>query len=277
VLRHDNQRSDPIGSPVMTPNPNRATATLVFVHGACFGPWVWAEHLMPHFAALGLRCFAPDLHEAWPQAQWSASIARFPIARYTDRLHSMLDQLSGPKILIGHAMGARIVEGLIERGARDGAVLIAPTPPEGLEGAMRDLLMRFPSSLSRMVIARRPRLMFGDPVRADPESLLQRLLSQGDDRHSRELADLLAARLRDESFAACRDWLRPSSMSAVLQTMPVLAIGGREDPLVTPSFLRHAAAQWGAAAHVVPHAGHLPMLGAGAMTVARHIERWLFD
>jgi len=27
----------------------------------------------------------------------------------------------------------------------------------------------------------------------------------------------------------------------------------------------------------VPHAGHLPMLGAGAMTVARHIERWLFD
>jgi pimeloyl-ACP methyl ester carboxylesterase len=117
MLRHDNQRSDPIGSPVMTPNPNRATATLVFVHGACFGPWIWAEHLMPHFEALGLRCFAPDLQEAWPQAQWSASIARFPLARYTDRLHGMLDQLSGPKILVGHAMGARIVEGLIERGA----------------------------------------------------------------------------------------------------------------------------------------------------------------
>jgi alpha-amylase len=62
----------------------------------------------------------------------------------------------------------------------------------------------------------------------------------------------------------------------LMQTMPVLAIGGREDPLVTPPLLRHAAAQWGAAAHVVPHAGHLPMLGAGAMTVARHIERWLF-
>ena len=278
MLRHDNQRSDPIGSPVMTPNPNRATATtLVFVHGACFGPWVWAEHLMPHFEALGLRCFAPDLHEAWPQAQWSASIAKFPIARYTDRLHSMLDQLSGPKILIGHAMGARIVEGLIERGARDGAVLIAPTPPEGLEAAMRELLMRFPASLSRMVVARRPRLMFGDSVRADPERLTQLLLSPGDARFSVELADLLAARLRDESFEACRDWLRPSSMSAVLRTMPVLAIGGREDPLVTPALLRHAAARWGAAAHVVPHAGHLPMLGAGAMTVARHIERWLFD
>ena len=276
-MRHDNHRPDPIGSAAMTPNPNRATATLVFVHGAFLGPWIWGEHLVPHFEALGLRCFAPDLHQAWPQAQWSASIARCPIECYTDRLHGMLAQLSGPKILVGHAMGARIVEGLIERGARDGAVLIAPTPPEGLEAEMRELLMRYPASLSRMVVARRPRLMFGDPVRADSERLSQLLLSPGDARHSGELADLLAARLRDESFAACRDWLRPSPMSDVLRTMPVLAIGGREDPLVTPAVLRHAAALWGATAQVVPHAGHLPMLGAGAMTVARHIERWLFD
>jgi pimeloyl-ACP methyl ester carboxylesterase len=261
----------------MTPNPNRAPATLVFVHGAFLGPWIWGEHLVAHFEALGLRCFAPDLHQAWPQAQWSASIARFPIARYTDRLNGMLDQLSGPKILVGHAMGARIVEGLIERGARDGAVLIAPTPPEGLEAEMRELLMRYPASLSRMVVARRPRLMFGDPVQADSERLSKLLLSPSDARHAGELADLLAARLRDESLAACRDWLRPSPMSAVLRTMPVLVIGGREDPLVTPAVLRHAAAQWDATAHVVPHAGHLPMLGAGAMTVARHIERWLLN
>jgi len=261
----------------MTRNPTRAPATLVFVHGAFFGPWIWAEHLMPHFESLGLRCFAPDLQEAWPEAQWSASIARVPMARYIDRLHGMLAQLSGPKILVGHALGARVVEGLIGRGARDGAVLIAPTPPDGLEAAMRELLMRHPAALSRMLLERRPRLIFGDPAQTDPERLSQWLLSPEEIRSSGGLVELLAARLRDESFAACRDWLRPSTLSGVLRTMPMLTIGGREDPLVTPAALRHAAAQWTATAHVVPHAGHLPMLGPGATSVARHIERWLFD
>ena len=265
----------------MTRNPTRAPATLIFVHGAFFGPWIWTEHLMPHFESLGLRCFAPDLQEAWPEAQWSASITRMPMTRYIDRLHGMLSQLSGPKILVGHAMGARIVEGLIDRGARDGAVLIAPTPPEGLDAAMRDLLMRHPAALSRMLLERRPRLMFGDPfgdpVRADPERLAHWLLSPEEIRSSSGLAERLSARLRDESFAACRDWLRPSALSGVLRTMPVLTIGGRDDPLVTPAALRHAAAQWSASAQVVPHAGHLPMLGPGAITVVRHIERWLFD
>jgi len=261
----------------MTRNPTRAPATLVFVHGAFFGPWIWAEHLIPHFESLGLRCFAPDLQAAWPEAQWSASVARVPMARYIDRLHRMLVQFNGPKILVGHAMGARIVEGLIERGARDGAVLIAPTPPQGLEAAMRELLMRHPAALSRMLLERRPRLMFGDPAHADAERLSQWLLSPEAIRSSSGLAELLAARLRDESFTACRDWLRPSTLSGVLRTMPVLTIGGRDDPLVTPTALRHAAAQWAATAHVVPHAGHLPMLGPGAISVARHIERWLFD
>jgi pimeloyl-ACP methyl ester carboxylesterase len=261
----------------MTRNPTRTPATLVFVHGAFFGPWIWAEHLMPHFESLGLRCFAPDLHEAWPEPQWSASIARVPMARYIDRLHGMLAQLSGPKILVGHAMGARIIEGLIDRGARDGAVLIAPTPPQGLEAAMRELLMRHPAALSRMLLERRPRLMFGDPAQTDLERLSQWLLWPEEIRSSSGVLDLLAARLRDESFAACRDWLRPSPLSGVLRTMPVLTIGGRKDRLVTPAVLRHAAAQWTATAHVVPHAGHLPMLGPSAISVARHIERWLFD
>jgi hypothetical protein len=34
---------------------------------------------------------------------------------------------------------------------------------------------------------------------------------------------------------------------------------------------------WNATAHVVPHAGHCAMLGAGWVAVARHVERWRFD
>jgi pimeloyl-ACP methyl ester carboxylesterase len=59
--------------------------------------------------------------------------------------------------------------------------------------------------------------------------------------------------------------------------VPVLAISGRDDPLVTPAALRRTAVAWDAVAHVVPHAGHCPMLGDSAGIVARHVERWLFD
>jgi pimeloyl-ACP methyl ester carboxylesterase len=59
--------------------------------------------------------------------------------------------------------------------------------------------------------------------------------------------------------------------------VPVLVLSGRDDPLVTPAALRRTAAAWDAVAHVVPHAGHCPMLGTPGATLARHVERWLLD
>jgi pimeloyl-ACP methyl ester carboxylesterase len=251
-----------------------ARATLVFVHGPCLGPWVWSERLVPHFEALGLRCFAPDLHEAWPDGAWTGRVARMPLSRYVDRLHALLPSLPGPRILIGHSMGASIVAALVARGAHDGAVLIAPTPPEGLEGAARSLLARHPAAVARALFARRPLLCLGEPGHPDLDRVRGLLLHPN---ASRALVERVASRLRDEPFNACLDWLRAPPPPPRGLHVPVLAIGGREDALVSVAALRRTAVAWNATAHVVPHAGHCPMLGDGSMTVARHIERWLFD
>jgi pimeloyl-ACP methyl ester carboxylesterase len=251
-------------------------ATVVLVHGPCLGPWVWddgQDGLRPRLESLGLRCFAPDLHEAWPAGPWSRRVAHLPLSRYVDRLHAMLGHLEGPKILVGHSMGARVVEGLISRGAHDGAVLISPTPPDGLEAAARGLAARHPAALARALLARRPLLLLGEPGQPDPVRVRELLLGP---RASDALVARVAAALRDESFAACLDWLRPHEVQRDAG-VPVLAISGRDDPLVTPAALRRTAVAWDAVAHVVPHAGHCPMLGDGAGIVARHVERWLFD
>lgn len=251
-------------------------ATVVLVHGPCLGPWVWDDGghgLRPRLESRGLRCFAPDLHEAWPTPHWSPQVARLPLARYVDRLHQMLARLEGPTILVGHSMGARVVEGLIARGARDGAVLISPTPPDGLEAAARGLAARHPAAFAGALIARRPLRLLGEPGRSDPTRVRELLLGA---RASEALVARVAATLRDESFAACLDWLRPHTVTRDA-LVPVLAISGRDDALVTPAALRRTAVAWDAVAHVVPHAGHCPMLGDGASIVARHIERWLFD
>ena len=249
-------------------------ATVVLVHGPCLGPWIWDERVIPHLEGLGLRCFAPDLHEAWPQPDWGPSVARLPLARYVERLHAMLAPLRGPVILVGHSMGARIVEGLIARGAHDGAVLVSPTPPEGLEEPARRLALRHPGALAGALAARRPLRLFGEPGRPDPDRVREWLLGP---RADAALVARTAAALRDEPFAACRDWLRPGAPPDRDIGVPVLAISGRDDPLVTPAALRHTAAAWNAVGHVIPHAGHCPMLGAAGGVLARHIERWLFE
>jgi pimeloyl-ACP methyl ester carboxylesterase len=245
-------------------------ATAVLVHGPCLGPWIWSEHLVPRLEALGLRCLAPDLHEAWPRAGWSPAVARVSVARYADRLHAMLERVRGPRILVGHSLGARVVEALVERGLRDGAVLISPTPPEGLEAPARALAARWPAPLARALLAKRPLLLLGEPGRADPERVRTLLLGP---RAPDTLVERVAASLRDEPYVACLEWLRPRP--APPRGVPVLALSGRDDLLVTPAALRRTAAAWDAVAHVIPHAGHCPMVGPAGAVLARHVERWL--
>jgi pimeloyl-ACP methyl ester carboxylesterase len=249
-------------------------ATVVLVHGPCLGPWIWEEHLVPRLESIGLRCFAPDLHEAWPRPDWSPAVARVSIERYAERLHGLLAQVRGPRILVGHSMGARVVEALVARGLRDGMVLISPTPPDGLEARARSLAARWPAAVARAVLARRPLLVLGDPGRPEPERVRALLLGR---RAPDALVAGTAAALRDEPFAACLEWLRPRPVPAGGARVPVLAISGRDDPLVTPAALRRTAAAWDAVAHVIPHAGHCPMLGAPGETLARHLERWLLE
>ena len=57
----------------------------------------------------------------------------------------------------------------------------------------------------------------------------------------------------------------------------LLSLAGAEPVYVEQSAGNGFALAWDAVAHVVPHAGHCPMLGDSAGFVARHVERWLFD
>lgn len=246
---------------------------LVFIHGACLGPWIWTHKLVPYFESRGLRCFAPDLHAAWPSPDWSSEVRRLTLARYVDRLHGLLGSWPGHRILIGHAMGARIAQGLVARGYRDGLVMIAPPAQEGGLQPLRALARAHPARFMRAWAERRPRLCFGPQGQPHEGAVRELLLHPG---ASAAQAHSVATALRDESFSACMQWLGRSPWPIDPQ-VPTLVLGGREDPWVPLTALRHTAAAWQATAHVIPHAGHCPMLGETGLSVARHIERWLFE
>jgi len=246
---------------------------LVLLHGPFLGPWVWTETFRAHFEARGLRCFAPDLHEAWPHAQWSPAISRLPLNRYVERLHGLLSQWPGNRILVGHSGGARIAQHLVARGLRDGLVMIAPPPVEGLTPVLREQAQHHPIRFARAWHERRPLLCFGAPAAPDP-ALVRQWLPHPD--APAKLTRAVAAQLRDEPFHACLQALGRADLPPD-PTVATLVIGGRQDSLVPVDRLRHTAAQWQARTHVIARAGHCPQLGDSGLTVARHIERWLLE
>jgi len=107
---------------------------LLFVPGAYHGAWCYA-HYLAYFAAAGLACAALDMrgHGALPQ---DAAFLRTTIGDLAEDVVSALDALDGPAVLVGHSMGALPV--LLAAGRRPvaGVVLLAPSPPGDLPGAL---------------------------------------------------------------------------------------------------------------------------------------------
>jgi pimeloyl-ACP methyl ester carboxylesterase len=118
-----------IGAP-----PRDGRPGLLFVPGAYHGAWCYA-HYLAYFAAAGLACAALDVrgHGALPQ---DAAFASATIADLGRDVADALDALQGPSVVVGHSMGA--LPALLAARQRPvaGVVLLAPSPPGDLPGAL---------------------------------------------------------------------------------------------------------------------------------------------
>ncbi|QVQ24927.1 alpha/beta hydrolase [Achromobacter deleyi] len=107
---------------------------LLFVPGAYHGAWCYA-HYLDYFANAGLACAALDMrgHGSLPQ---DASFSSVTIADLGEDVANALDALEGPTIVVGHSMGA--LPALLAASHRPvaGVVLMAPSPPGDLPGAL---------------------------------------------------------------------------------------------------------------------------------------------
>lgn len=107
---------------------------LLLVPGAYHGAWCYA-HYLDHFARAGLACAAIDLrgHGALPQEE---DFIHAGIADLAADVVSALDLLDAPTVVVGHSMGA--LPALLAASQRRvaGVVLMAPSPPANLPGAL---------------------------------------------------------------------------------------------------------------------------------------------
>lgn len=113
------------------------TKTIVFVHGMYMTSLCW-EHWDRFFRAKGFECHAPAwpgrsepvqvLRERHPDPKL-ASLTLTDILEHFSRLIASLDQ---KPILIGHSMGALVVQLLLQKDLASAGVAIDSAPPMGV-------------------------------------------------------------------------------------------------------------------------------------------------
>src|SRR3546814_11928315 len=79
-------------------------------------------------------------------SDWSSDVCS---SDYVEDIAHAVGRIGQPVTLIGHSMGALVVQRYLERGSAAGAVLPAPVPPTGTAASAAQLLFRYPDYLAR--------------------------------------------------------------------------------------------------------------------------------
>jgi pimeloyl-ACP methyl ester carboxylesterase len=239
---------------------------LVFVHGAYVGAWCWEENFLPWFAAKGYSCHAVSLrgHGA---SEGRDSLDEFGLSDYAADVAGVAASLPEAPILIGHSMGALVVQKYLDAGGEAaGVVLACPVPSFGVMPATFALAWTNPrlfagiqgiaagAGASLEVVAE---AMFAGPV--DAERLRE-----------------VRSRMQRESRRALMDmsgWGLPNPWRMRRPRTLVLAAG--KDALMPQAHTAATAVMLGAEYKVVEGLGHAIMLDAQWLRAAEAILEWV--
>ena len=243
-----------------------AAAPLLFVHGAYVGAWCWAEHWLPWFAAQGHPAYALSLR-AHGRSSGRDQLNEFGLAHYADDLLAALAQLGRAPILVGHSMGALVVQKVLERGVDCPAcVLLCPVPAFGVLPATFSLAFLRPAlfaQIQAMAAGHRVSLdalqqaMFSGPIDAER---LQRIYARMQPESSRALLDM-------SGWGLPHPWRVPR--------IPTLVLGAERDVLIPSVLAESSARMLGADYRLLEGQGHAVMLEAAWQGAAAVVHDWL--
>lgn len=242
-------------------------ASILFLHGASAGAWMWAEDFLPRFADAGRHAVAVSLRGHGAVAG-RGTLAQADLAAFEADLLAALARFSTPPVLVGHSLGGLIGQRLLGRARLAGLVLMASLPPEGMALVGPRLAWSRPAlwweALASAVARERPPILDATHALLRDEGIAE--------------ADALryARRMVPESARALLDahWPTPV-MPAFLAGVPALVVAGERDPLVWLPETWRTALYHGAEHTALPDAGHFLQLGAAAPTSATRILDWL--
>lgn len=235
-----------------------ARPPLLLLHGVGHGAWCFDQHWLPAAAAQGWPCYAVSLrgHGASAGAE---QLRRATLRHYVHDVLQAITELPAPPVLVGHSMGALIVQRVLERyTAAPAAVLVAPAGDRHGLGIVARLARRRPWQLARATVGR--------PLWFDGRALVSAEVPW-------EVAEAYAARQSPESPLAQYQVVLPRRRRTA--ACPVLVLGGGADAIVPPVDVARTARRFGTRAVMFSGLGHDLMLEARSSQPLQAMLDWL--
>jgi pimeloyl-ACP methyl ester carboxylesterase len=251
---------------VLTRAGQEGKSALVFVHGAYVGAWCWDESFLDWFAGRGYSVHALSLR-GHGRSEGRESLDDFGLADYAEDVASVVSQLPEAPILIGHSMGALVVQKYLDAGGEAaGVVLACPVPSFGVMPATFALAWTNPrlfagiqgiatgAGASLEVVAE---AMFAGPVDA---GRLREVRSRMQRESRRALLDMSG-------------WALPNPWR--MQRTRTLVLAAAKDALIPQAHTAATGVMLGAEYRLVEGIGHAIMLDAQWQRAAEAILEWV--
>ncbi len=243
--------------------------SLLFVHGAFCGGWVWAEHFLPFFAELGWHGVAVSLR-GHGRSAGRKDLDRFGLADFVADVASAAAGLDQPPVVVGHSMGGVVAQHFVQRQKAAGLALLAPASLAGLSGSFLHMSFSDPNLLMAL-----SRVQSGDMTQADFDAIRRGLFSAD---FPDEIALRYLPRFQRESLRANLELMIPQAAFLMARPrLPALVLGGDSDCFIPTMDLKLSALFWGAESRVLEGVPHALMLdtswGAPAGILADWLER----
>jgi pimeloyl-ACP methyl ester carboxylesterase len=242
--------------------------TIVLVHGACMGAWVWSNNFAPFFYDRGFNTYAISLRNHGSSEQ-NGKLRWTSIMEYVDDLTQVVDSIDGPIYLIGHSMGGFTIQHYLQRASSkvNGAVLLCSVPNTGLWKLAGRLLFNFP--LQFLISNGR---MSWLPIMKNKKLLKKLMFSE---TISNENMESVMQKLQDESFLAFIEMVFLRLPKRIESNVPLMIVGAQNDELVSEVDTRKMASFYNIQPLIIPNASHCFMLEDGWEETAEKISAFL--
>lgn len=240
---------------------------LLFVHGGYCDSWCWEPHFLPWFAAHGYPAHALSLrgHGA---SGGRDSLFVAGLDDYAADVERVAAELPESPVLIGHSMGAAVVERLLATRPIRAAALLAPVPPAGLLVVAARLATGHPEHLMHM-------------GHLDPDRLTSEVLRTlrpyyfSADVRPEILADAVRHLGRESARALMDLSMRLHWQLPERNDTPVCVLGAEGDRICTPDDVRATARHHGVLPVMVRGLAHMLMLEREWERPALALAEWL--
>lgn len=242
--------------------------SILFIHGACMGAWVWENNFFEYFFEQGYDVYAISLRNHCG-SEHDGSLRWTSIMQYEEDLNQSIEQIPGKLFLVGHSMGGFTIQHHFKRISSrvGGVVLLCSAPNHGLWRLLPRLLFTYPLHFMYSVLA-----MSWLPIMNDRKRLKVAMFRKD---FPEEQLEKIAIRLQDESFLAFLQMVFLKLPASSTAPVPTMIIGGTNDFLIAERDTRKMADSYGIEPLIIPNAAHCLMLEEGWEKVAGKINEFL--